>query len=76
MTIYDYDADTRIFKIRRRSFDNGPLIEFKDIDIYESNRIANAFDTMYRDGIDAGKEPLAREVIKLVERLVPNVGMP
>jgi len=70
MNTYGYDADTKRCLIYSRDPANRVIFETTKLDFYESNRLANAIDAIWKQAYEKG----AAELADKVRRALPQSG--
>lgn len=62
MNTYGYQSDTKRCQIYSRDPDNAVVFETTKLDFYESNRLANAVDAIWKQAYEQGAADLAEKI--------------
>lgn len=73
MNTYGYNADTKLCQIYHRDPANAVAFETTKLDFYESNRLANAVDAIWRQAYEQGAADFAEKIRRALPTC-PNAG--
>lgn len=62
MNTYRYDAETKLCRIFSRDPGNAVAFETTKLDFYESNRLANAVDAIWKQAYEQGAADLGEKI--------------